>query len=334
MLRSAEYSSRSRRRTADEPERQASRGEVVRLIQATLDALPNRYGDVLEWKYVDGLSVKQIAQRLGVGPKAAESLLTRARGAFRETLQAIDASTDLLNAAADGGAGMTESSDYDPVAPGMPEPDALAELIRAAAGGPRRAPRTTSACSRRAARRGRRRCARSAAATGTRSRRGRARGRGTLSLLSQGPAPMRREPRSCRGKWSIRARHGAEWTPVPAGAAIAEGARVRTVGEGRAAFELAGGASLRASTATEWSFEGPRRIELAAGTLYVDSGTAAAGRGVEIVTAFGVVRDVGTQFEVRALSTGLRIRVREGLAEPCRSVVPAACPRWPASSCR
>lgn len=87
---------------ADEPERQASRGEVVRLIQAALDALPNRYGDVLEWKYVDGLSVKQIAQRLGVGPKAAESLLTRARSAFRETLQAIDASTDLMSAAADG----------------------------------------------------------------------------------------------------------------------------------------------------------------------------------------------------------------------------------------
>jgi RNA polymerase sigma-70 factor (ECF subfamily) len=72
------------------------------LIQAALDALPDRYGDVLEWKYVDGLSVKQIAQRLGVGPKAAESLLSRARGAFRETLQAIDASTDLMNAAADG----------------------------------------------------------------------------------------------------------------------------------------------------------------------------------------------------------------------------------------
>lgn len=89
--------------SADEPERQAARGEVVRLIQATLDSLPNRYGDVLEWKYVDGLSVKQIAQRLGTGPKAAESLLTRARASFRETLQAIDASADLVGSAVGGG---------------------------------------------------------------------------------------------------------------------------------------------------------------------------------------------------------------------------------------
>jgi RNA polymerase sigma-70 factor, ECF subfamily len=82
--------------SADEPERLAARGDVLRLIQATLDSLPNRYGDALEWKYVDGLSVKQIAQRLDTGTKAAESLLTRAREAFRETVQAIDASSDLL----------------------------------------------------------------------------------------------------------------------------------------------------------------------------------------------------------------------------------------------
>jgi RNA polymerase sigma-70 factor (ECF subfamily) len=76
---------------ADEPEQQAARGELVRLIQATLDALPGHYGDVLEWKYVDGLSVKEIARRLELGTKAAESLLTRARVAFRETLESFDA---------------------------------------------------------------------------------------------------------------------------------------------------------------------------------------------------------------------------------------------------
>jgi RNA polymerase sigma-70 factor (ECF subfamily) len=76
----------------DEPERQAVRGETIRLVQAALDSLPGRYGDVLEWKYVEGLSVKEIAQRLAVRPKAAESLLTRARVACREVLVAIDAS--------------------------------------------------------------------------------------------------------------------------------------------------------------------------------------------------------------------------------------------------
>ncbi len=76
---------------ADEPERRAYRGQVVRLVQATLDSLPGRYGDVLEWKYVDGLSVKEIALRLDMGPKAAESTLTRARQAFREAVQTIGA---------------------------------------------------------------------------------------------------------------------------------------------------------------------------------------------------------------------------------------------------
>ena len=83
---------------ADEPEAQASRGDFSRLIQATLDCLPGHYGDVLEWKYVDGLSVKEIADRLTVGPKAAESLLTRARIAFREAVTTINGSADLFAA--------------------------------------------------------------------------------------------------------------------------------------------------------------------------------------------------------------------------------------------
>jgi RNA polymerase sigma-70 factor (ECF subfamily) len=62
----------------------AQRADVVRAVQVTLDALPRRYGDALEWKYVLGLSVEEIAERLGLGRKAAESLLSRARQAFRD----------------------------------------------------------------------------------------------------------------------------------------------------------------------------------------------------------------------------------------------------------
>jgi RNA polymerase sigma-70 factor (ECF subfamily) len=60
------------------------RKELSHLVQVTLDYLPTRYGDALEWKYIEGLSVKQIASRLQVSAKAAESLLSRARGAFRD----------------------------------------------------------------------------------------------------------------------------------------------------------------------------------------------------------------------------------------------------------
>ena len=69
---------------ADDPESALLRREVARLVHVTVDRLPPHYGEVLEWKYSDGLSVKQIAERLGTSPKAAESLLTRARQAFRD----------------------------------------------------------------------------------------------------------------------------------------------------------------------------------------------------------------------------------------------------------
>jgi RNA polymerase sigma-70 factor, ECF subfamily len=80
----------------EEPEYNAWRADMMRLIQATLDNLPDHYGDVLEWKYVDGLTVKEIAEQLSVGPKAAESLLTRARNAFREAIATLSGSAELL----------------------------------------------------------------------------------------------------------------------------------------------------------------------------------------------------------------------------------------------
>jgi RNA polymerase sigma-70 factor (ECF subfamily) len=69
---------------AGDPEASLRRRELSELVQLTLDHLPGCYGDILEWKYIQGLSVDEIANRLGVGYKAAESLLTRARAAFRE----------------------------------------------------------------------------------------------------------------------------------------------------------------------------------------------------------------------------------------------------------
>lgn len=72
----------------DRPDDGLQRRELARLVQVVLDYLPDRYGDVLEWKYIQGLSVAEIAGRLGATPKAAESVLTRARQAFREAFAA------------------------------------------------------------------------------------------------------------------------------------------------------------------------------------------------------------------------------------------------------
>jgi RNA polymerase sigma-70 factor (ECF subfamily) len=69
---------------ADDPEAALRRKQSVDRVHAALDGIPAPYGTVLEWKYIDGLSARDIATRLGSSVKAAESLLTRARVAFRE----------------------------------------------------------------------------------------------------------------------------------------------------------------------------------------------------------------------------------------------------------
>jgi len=72
-----------------EPSYRYGRAETRQLIQSVLDRLPARYGDVLEWKYVEGRSVEEIGERLGVGHTAAQSMLARARTAFREALETV-----------------------------------------------------------------------------------------------------------------------------------------------------------------------------------------------------------------------------------------------------
>lgn len=76
---------------ADGPEAQFQRTEIVRLIQVALDRLPAKYGNVLEWKYIDGYSVKEIAAQLEMGQEATQSLLARAKRAFGEVYGSLTA---------------------------------------------------------------------------------------------------------------------------------------------------------------------------------------------------------------------------------------------------
>ena len=77
----------------DQPERRLQRAESLRLIQVALDRLPAHYGDVLEWKYIEGRSVQEISVRLEIGHEATQSLLARAKRAFG------DMYASLMNAA-------------------------------------------------------------------------------------------------------------------------------------------------------------------------------------------------------------------------------------------
>ncbi|HKX98984.1 MAG TPA: RNA polymerase sigma factor [Steroidobacteraceae bacterium] len=65
------------------------REEAARLVRVVLDRLPASYGDALEWKYIEGETVETIGERLGIGTTAAQSLLARARRAFRESLESV-----------------------------------------------------------------------------------------------------------------------------------------------------------------------------------------------------------------------------------------------------
>jgi RNA polymerase sigma-70 factor (ECF subfamily) len=73
----------------ENPERQAQRAEALRLIQVALDRLPAKYGNVLEWKYIEGYSVKEIAERLELGHEATQSLLARAKRAFGDVYSSL-----------------------------------------------------------------------------------------------------------------------------------------------------------------------------------------------------------------------------------------------------
>jgi RNA polymerase sigma-70 factor (ECF subfamily) len=62
--------------------------EKAERVAAALAALPDRYESALRAKYLDRQTVEQIAAERGETPKAVESLLTRARQAFREAYEA------------------------------------------------------------------------------------------------------------------------------------------------------------------------------------------------------------------------------------------------------
>jgi RNA polymerase sigma-70 factor (ECF subfamily) len=71
------------------PESMQRREEIARFVRATLEHLPAKYATALEMKYINGNSVAEIGERLGIGEKAAESVLSRARSSFKDGFRAL-----------------------------------------------------------------------------------------------------------------------------------------------------------------------------------------------------------------------------------------------------
>lgn len=83
-------------------------------------------------------------------------------------------------------------------------------------------------------------------------------------------------------------------------------------GEGRLALSVGDALSLRLDRHTRVRFDAESRLKLLAGKVYVDSGGINARTALNIVTPAGVVRHVGTQFQVRVAAGDTQVRVREG----------------------
>lgn len=75
--------------SSNDPDVAVRQVEVARLVRVTLDYLPSLYADALEMKYAHDLPVRDIAERIGKSAKATESVLTRARDAFREAFRSL-----------------------------------------------------------------------------------------------------------------------------------------------------------------------------------------------------------------------------------------------------
>ena len=67
------------------------RDETRDMVNATMSQLPGHYGQALEAKYVHNRTVGEIAAASGQTTKAVESMLTRARTAFRKTWHRLSA---------------------------------------------------------------------------------------------------------------------------------------------------------------------------------------------------------------------------------------------------
>jgi FecR protein len=111
--------------------------------------------------------------------------------------------------------------------------------------------------------------------------------------------------------------------PIRVGRMLTPGAVLRSgSAAGRASVRLASGVEVRLDVGTRVRLLSRAALRLEEGAVYVDTGAAVAAAGgdrrLEVWTAAGVARDLGTQFLVRvqdSAAPGLSVQVREGVVE-------------------
>lgn len=118
------------------------------------------------------------------------------------------------------------------------------------------------------------------------------------------------------GELRVRSGWLGRWQEGGNGRTVSEGEVLATGPTARGALALAGGISARLDQDTQLRVAAADRLVIDRGAVYVDAGIdSATVAPLEIVTPAGSVRHLGTQYEVRVLDGGLRLRVREGRVE-------------------
>jgi RNA polymerase sigma-70 factor (ECF subfamily) len=73
-------------RTEPDPERNAARGEIRRLLESAIDSLPEAFRAVFVMRDVEEMSIEETAGLLGIRPETVKTRLHRARRLLRESL--------------------------------------------------------------------------------------------------------------------------------------------------------------------------------------------------------------------------------------------------------
>jgi len=135
----------------------------------------------------------------------------------------------------------------------------------------------------------------------------------SLSPASAPPATVARLDRAV-GSAEVRQQDEDAWRPIAPSSEVSlvSGTSLRTSPDGRLGIEVAGGVSVRLAEASEIRLSADRRIRLIRGTIYVDTGPYGHAGPIQVVTAAATFEDFGTQFEVKYVDEGVRLRVREG----------------------
>jgi ferric-dicitrate binding protein FerR (iron transport regulator) len=121
-----------------------------------------------------------------------------------------------------------------------------------------------------------------------------------------GPSPLAIPARAVVASLEVAGAPSGGGSPVLAGASL-------ETNQASVVLRLSGGASVRLAEATRVRVVSESQLRLDRGKVYVVTG--AAGVPLRVQTRWGVVRDVGTEFEVRVTEDDLRLRVRTGMVE-------------------